>query len=49
MKDDGLMFIAGEHVMSDWLRDESRSEMAVSALMTATCLATQAINIGYVW
>lgn len=49
MRDDRLMFIAGEHVMSDWLCDEPRSEMAVSALMTVTSLATQTMNIGYVF
>lgn len=34
MKADRLMFIAGEHIMSDCLCDETWSEMAVSALMT---------------
>lgn len=44
------MFIAGEHILSDQLRDEPQSDgrEAVSALMTATSLATQTMNIGYV-
>lgn len=49
MEDDRPMFIAGEHVMSDWLCDEPQSEMVVSALMTATSLATPTINIEYLW
>lgn len=49
MDDDALMFFAGEHVMSNWLRDEPQSRTVVSALMTATSLATQTINIEYVW
>lgn len=48
MKADRLMFIAGEHIMSDWLCDETQSEMAVSALMTGYGLASQTMNFGYV-
>lgn len=40
MKADTLMFIAGEHIMSDWLCDETQSEIAVSALMTGYGLAS---------
>lgn len=39
------MFLAGQHAVSDSLRDGS--EVAVRALMTETSPATQTINIGY--